>query len=75
MSKFFPTCDPSGLVVNIDNTLTCTTGWELREVMFPMYELAPPDLALVMSATAAFLIACFASRGLVRTIFMAGNSD
>ncbi len=75
MSKVFPTCELSDLVINVDNTLSCSAGWELREVIFPMYELSGSDLALWMSATAAFLTACFACKGLVRTIFNAGSSN
>lgn len=73
MSGVFLTCDPANLVI-VDGFASCTE-WVQRQVMFPMYELDPIDLATVMGATATFLTLCFASRALVRTILSAGASD
>lgn len=73
MEKLIPTCAPENMTI-VDGFVACTS-WEFVQPMFPMVELSPEELALWMSATAAFLGACFASRMLVRTIFQAGNSD
>lgn len=73
MSKMMLTCDPLNLVVDGAGVPSCT-AWEMREVMYPMYELSGEDLALTMAATATFLITCYAGRRVVKFIDLLGTS-
>jgi hypothetical protein len=74
MSMYFATCDLTNLVTNADGTLSCT-AWEMREVLFPMYELSAFDLATVIAATTGFLLVCYGGRTLLRMIYQAANHN
>jgi len=73
MAQMFLTCDPSNLVIDGAGVPSCT-AWDMREVMYPMYELSGEDLALTMAATATFLITCYVGRRLVKFVDMLGTN-
>jgi len=71
-AALFPTCLPENMTV-IDGYVHCT-AWEMREMLYPMYELSPEETGAIMAAIAAFLAVCFAGRALVRVLLSAGTS-
>jgi len=75
MTQFFPVCEFGDIVINVDNTISCTTGWEIREVAFSMSEISPEDMATIMAATLAYFIAAFAFKQLYKWIFAFTSSD
>lgn len=75
MSKFYASCDLAGLTTNPDNTLSCSTGWEIRETMFPLYELTTDELTLIMSGIFAFFAACAMVNRIVKSAASAGGTD
>ncbi len=73
MAQVFPTCELADLS-EVSGTLVCSSGWQYKEPMYPMYELDAVDTASLMGLILLFFIACYTGRRLVKLLDMAGTN-
>jgi len=72
-------CDSSGIVVNVDNTISCVSGWSLPpEPLYgalEVFNMSNADLVTLMGASMIYFVGCFASKLVWRSVWSAGHSD
>lgn len=73
MAQVFATCELADLS-DVGGSLVCSSGWQYKEPMYPMYELDWADTATLMGLILIFFIACFSGRRLVKFLDLAASS-
>jgi len=64
--SYFPVCPAENITLNPDNTLSCSTGWQLHQSEFPFREMTPGERGEIMAAIALFLAVCFVGKIILR---------
>ena len=75
MSQMIISCELADLSVSNQGAPSCSSGWQYKEVLYPIYELDAVDTATLMGLILIFFTACFAGRRLIKFFDMAGTSD
>jgi len=75
MTQMIISCELADLTVTNRGVPICSSGWQYKEVLYPIYELDAVDTASLMGLILVFFTACYAGRRLVKFLDMAGTSD